>query len=56
MKTRFAVVLLSFAMVGLTVAIADDFIVNVKIGSCDAGVSLTFGKGTNDEQPLPPIS
>lgn len=56
MKTKLSVILTTLVLVGLTAAIAADFTVDVKIGSAEAGVSLTFGAGSAQEQPFPPVS
>lgn len=56
MKTKLSVVLMTLAMIGLTATTFAAFTVDVKIGSADAGVSLTFGEGASQEQPFPPIS
>ena len=56
MKNKFSVVLTTLVLIGLTTITFAAFTVDVKIGSADAGVSLTFGNGTTQEQPFPPIS
>ena len=57
MKTKLSVALMTLALIGLTATMfAADFTVDVKIDSADAGTSLTFGSGTAQEQPFPPIS
>ena len=57
MKNKLSVILTTLALIGLTATtFAANFTVDVKIGSADAGVSLTFGAGAEDAQPFPPIS
>ena len=56
MKNKFSVVLTTLVLIGLTATTFAAFTVDVMIGSADAGVSLTFGAGTAQEQPFPPIS
>ena len=56
MKNKFSVVLTTLVLIGLTTITFAAFTVDVMIGSADAGVSLTFGAGTAQEQPFPPIS
>ena len=56
MRNKFSVVLTTLVLIGLTTITFAAFTVDVKIGSADAGVSLTFGNGTTQEQPFPPIS
>ena len=58
MKKKFSIVLTTLAVVGLaTTALAANFTVDVKIGSADAGTSLTFGTAAADNlQPFPPFS
>lgn len=58
MKKKFSLVLMTLVLVSLvTTALAANFTVDVKIGSADAGVSLTFGVADADDlQPFPPFS
>ena len=55
MRAKLAVILSTLALISFA-AVTADFTVDVKIGSADAGTSLTFGKGTEQTQPFPPIS
>ena len=55
MKNRLSLILLTLALAGFAASTAN-FTVDVKIGSASAGTSLTFGAGTAQEQPFPPIS
>ncbi len=56
MKNKFSVVLTTLVLIGLTATTFAAFTVDVKIGSADAGVSLTFGEGEDEVQPFPPFS
>ena len=55
MRAKLAVILSTLALISFAAATAD-FTVDVMIDSAEAGVSLTFGKGTAQPQPFPPIS
>ena len=55
MRAKLAVILSTLALISFA-AVTANFTVDVKIGSADAGTSLTFGKGTEQTQPFPPIS
>ncbi|MBR6471701.1 MAG: hypothetical protein IKS83_07875, partial [Victivallales bacterium] len=57
MKIKFPVVLAALLLgCFMATAFAANFTVDVKIGSASAGTSLTFGAGSAQEQPFPPVS